>query len=143
MASYVIALLFVLGPIADILTNVWPWQFGNEQWRFGLVGVASNYLVSLIFGLLLWALVAAQCEHRTALRVITAVAAAGTLVLLVISVGFALDTIQLRNFVREEQRPLFKIGAVKTALKVLTSMLAMLLVAIGSFKAARHLGRGR
>ena len=142
-ASYVVALLFVLGPIADSMTNVWPWQFGSEQWRFGLVGVASNYLVSVVFGLLMAALVAGAAEQRTMLRVVGALAGVGAAVLVLVLAAYTLDTIQLRGYVREEQRPLFKIGAVKTFLKALTAALALVVLAAGCFKAARTLARGR
>ena len=138
-ASYVVALLFVLGPIADSLTNVWPWQLDNEQWRFGLVGVSSNYLVSVVFGLLMAAVIAGAAEQRTMLRVVGALAGAGAAVLVLVLAAFALDTIQLR----EEQVPMFKIGAVKTFLKVLTASLALVVLTVGCFKAAKTLARGR
>ena len=142
-ASYVVALLFVLGPIADSLTNVWPWQLDNEQWRFGLVGVSSNYLVSVVFGLLMAAVIAGAAEQRTMLRVVGALAGAGAAVLVLVLAAFALDTIQLRGYVREEQVPMFKIGAVKTFLKVLTASLALVVLTVGCFKAAKTLARGR
>ena len=143
VASYFIALLFVLGPIADSLTNVFPWQVSSEQWRFGLVGVTSNYLVSVVFGLLLAAFTAAAAEHRVMLRVIAITSVTGAAVLLLVCVAYVLDTVQLRPVVREEQVPFFRIGAVKSILKVLTSVVALVLLGIGCFKGARSPTRSR
>lgn len=136
LTAYVVAFLFVVSPLVDILTNVWPWDGGNPQWRFGLVGVTSNYLISMIFGLLLAALVAAAQGHRATLKVLGVVSVLTAVVLMVLCGSFVLDTLQLRTVVREEQRALFKVGAVKTALKVGASILALLVMAVGTWKAS-------
>ena len=136
VASYLTAFLFVLAPVVDILANVWPWDFGNEQWRFGLAGVTSNYLISLIFGLLMAAWIAGLREHRGMLFAVAGVSALVLLLLGVLTLLFVLDTIQVRTVVREEQLQLFKIGAVKTLFKVLASEAALLVLAVAAFKAA-------
>lgn len=140
MASYFVALMFIVLALADILTNAWPWDFGSEQWRFGMVGIASNYLMSIIFGLLLAALTAALAEHRQVLRVVAGLTGAGVVILMLLAFTFSLDTIQVRVLVSDERRQLFKIGAVKTLFKVLASVAAFAMVCVGSVQARRLLG---
>jgi hypothetical protein len=130
-----VALLFIVSPLVDVLTNVYPWGWGNEQWRFGFFGVTSNYLVSLIFGLLLAGMTAALAGHRGMLRATAVVAGLFAVVELVMCFGFVLDTIQVRMAVRPDQEHLFKIGAVKTAGKMGFCLIATACVSLGAFKA--------
>lgn len=134
-ASYVVALLFIVAPIMDVLTNVWPWGWGSEQWRFGTFLTTSNYLVSLIFGLLLAATTAAMAGHRALLRATAVVAGLFTVLVLLMCFGWVLDTIQVRMLVRPEQHALFKIGLIKTGGKMGFCLITLAAVSVGAFKA--------
>jgi hypothetical protein len=140
LASYLVALMFIILPVVDAATNAWPWSLGNEQWRFGAAAILSGYLISIIFGLLFLAAVARGSGHKLTLYLTSAVSGLFALVLLVFSISFILDTLQLRGVVREEQHEMFKIGAVKTGSKLALSMVAMIVLAIASFKAAKDVG---
>jgi len=142
-ASYLVALLFFVFPVVDILTNVWPWEFSGEQWRFGLAGITSNYLISLIFGLLWGACVAAALGHRAVLSAIGVLAGVGTLMLLLLTLTFTLDTLQVRNQVLDDQRALFVIGAFKTMGKIVAAMVTMLVLALNAFRAAKAASASR
>lgn len=137
LASYLVALLFVVSPMVDVMTNVWPWGWGSEQWRFGTFGTASNYLISLIFGLLLAATTAAWAGHRGMLRATAAVGGLFTVLVLLMCFGWMLDTIQVRMLVREDQHTLFKIGVIKTGMKMGFCLIALGAVSLGTFKAAK------
>src|SRR5512137_1497932 len=66
--AYGVGFLFVALPIIDTLTQVWPVALGSPTWRYGAVGLGSNYLVSLVFGMWLLCFVAAQrLDRRTLL----------------------------------------------------------------------------
>lgn len=140
LASYLVALMFIILPVVDAATNAWPWSLGNEQWRFGAAAILSGYLISIIFGLLFLAAVARGSGHKSTLYLTSAVSLLFALVLLVFSISFILDTFQVRNVVREEQFEMFKIGAAKTAFKLGLSLVATIVLAIASFKAAKDVG---
>ncbi len=139
VATYAVALFFVLSPIVDVVTNAWPINVGSEQWRFGFAGIASNYLVSALFGAMLAALLAAATGSRIMLRVIAALSIAAAVVLLVLVVGLLLDSIQLYGEVRPEDLQMFRIGALKSGAKIGAVMVVMAILALSCFRAARTL----
>jgi hypothetical protein len=136
LASWLIALMFIINPIVDAATNAWPFDFGNEQWRFGSAAIASGYLVSILFGLLLMSAIGVAKEHRATLLAVTGIAGLMALLLLGMSVGYVLDTFQVRPVVRDDQLAMFRIGAAKTAFKLGAALLGTLVLSIASFKAA-------
>jgi len=140
LVCYIIALTFMIASIVDVATNAWPWFIGNEQWRFGAVAILSNYLISIIFGVLLLAVLGVARATPGALYFVTAVSALVALFLFVIMIGYSFDTLQLMGSVREEQVEMFKIGAAKTLFKTLLFFTAALAMSIASFKAARDVG---
>jgi hypothetical protein len=140
LASWLIALLFVINPIVDAATNAWPFYPASVEWRFASTGILSNYFVSILFGLLMMGAIAVAKQQRTVLRLVGGVSGLLALFLLVASVSYGFDTLQLRPVVREEQLPMFRIGAVKTAFKIGGAVLGTVLLALGAFKAARDAG---
>ncbi len=138
VAAYAVAVLFILSPLVDVLTNIYPTDLGSMQWRFGAIGILSNYLISGVFGLLLATLVAALLGHRTLLRISAIVDLATAAVLLGITLLFALDVLQLRSTVRPEAGEMFRIGALKASLKILMTAVALLLLGIRALKASRE-----
>lgn len=137
-ATYAVAAFFVLSPIMDVFTNSWPVAVGQEEWRFGFVGVLSNYLVSVLFGMILASLLAATAGHRTMLKVLGWLAWATVAFLVITVLALILDTLQLRPAVRADAVTMFKIGAVKTAVKITAVIVVLALLAIGCRRAARE-----
>lgn len=137
-AAYVVAILFIITPLIDVVTNVWPMEPGNIQWRFGFFGVASNYLVSGLFGVLLLALAAAWAAQRGVMMVAIILAAFGGLLLLGLALLYGLDVLQLRSNVRPEAEFPFKVGAMKSFFKMVTTGLALLMIAVGTWKARKE-----
>lgn len=137
VAAYVVAAVFLLSPLIDVATNIYPTDLGSMQWRFGAFGILSNYLISAVFGLLLASLVAALSGHRLVLRACAALDGLTALVLFGLTLLFALDVLQLRSTVRPEATEMFRIGALKASFKVALVAVALLLMGIGSFRATR------
>jgi len=92
-----IAVLFILWPIVDTLSQAWPMQLGNPAWRYGAIGLGANYLISALFGLLALSVAAAFGARRRTLRVLAAVEGVVAVLLLVVAVGFLLDALQVRR----------------------------------------------
>jgi len=134
-ATYLVAGLFVLTMLIDVVTNVWPPDPGDIQWRFGFFGVASNYLISGLFGMLLLAAAAVWAGHRRMMTTACVLAAVAGLLLLGFAALYALDVLQLRNNVRPEAEFPFRVGALKSFFKMVTTSLALLVIARGTWKA--------
>jgi MFS family permease len=137
VAVYAVAAVFLLSPLIDVVTNTYPTDLGSMQWRFGAIGILSNYIISAVFGLLLATLVAAVLGHRLVLRVSAVVNVVTAVVLFLITLLFGLDVLQLRQAVRPEAGEMFRIGALKASFKIATTAVALLLLGIGAFRAAR------
>jgi hypothetical protein len=138
MAAYVVAAVFLLSPLVDVVTNVYPTDIGNMQWRFGAIGILSNYLISGVFGLLLATLVAAFLGHRGVLRTSAVIDLVVAALLLALMLLFALDVLQLRQTVRPEAGEMFKIGALKASLKLLMTAAALAVLGVRALKASRE-----
>lgn len=134
-ATYLVAGLFILTMLMDVVTNVWPPDPGDIQWRFGFFGVASNYLISGLFGTLLLAGAAAWAGQRRMMLVAALLAAVSGGLLLICAAVYALDVLQLRGNVRPEAEFPFKVGALKSFLKMLATSVALLVIGWGSWKA--------
>lgn len=138
-AAYAVALFFVLSPIADVITNAWPLNLGNEQWRYGFAGITSNYLVSVLFGAILASLVAAAAEHRLLLKILGISLAVCAGLLFIMLIGLTLDAFQMISIVRPEQLGMFKIGAAKAAMKIGAVSGVMIILSISCIRAGKTL----
>lgn len=140
--AYAVAALFVLSPLADVLTSVWPLLLGNPQWRYGAVGLGANYLISAVFGALGLTAIAAVRGHTRFLKVLAILDLVCALVLLIATFGFALDALQMRASVPKDNPRtvyMFDAGAAKAALKYLFGAVVLVSLALASRRAARSM----
>lgn len=138
-AAYAVTIVFIITPIADIVTNVWPLEPGSVQWRFGFFGVTSNYLVAPMFGLLMLVVIAAIAEHTGMLLMGVVLSAVTGVLVLLSTLIYGLDVLQLRNAVRPEAEFAFRVGSAKSLFKLTATSIALLVLAIGGFRAWRAL----
>jgi hypothetical protein len=131
---YLTAVLFIVTPIVDAITNVWPVQLGNESWRFGFTGAAANYLVSAVFGITVLCLAAAFFVNRLVLRIGAVVALLSCLLLLALLADFLLAAISFRQLVPLEQMSSFSMGVGKATLKYLTATLVLFVTSFAAYK---------
>jgi hypothetical protein len=138
--AYGVALLFIVLPIVDTLAQVWPPAFGSASWRYGAVGLGANYLISVLFGLLLSSLVAGWRQHRRTLRWLAIVNGVFAVLAVIAAIAFALDVLQLRPGLPRDNPValrLFDLGAEKAVFKYLVSAVALVWVGLGARNAAR------
>jgi hypothetical protein len=136
--AYAVALLFALFPFIDTLAQVWPLGLDSPSWRYGAIGLGANYTISVLFGVLGLALVAALRQHRRVLLAVTVVSGVGALLALVAALGFLLDAFQVRSGVpRDDPRTLwlFDVGAAKATAKYLLSAGVLAWLALTGWKA--------
>ena len=144
--AYGVGLLFVILPIVDTLAQSWPIGLGNPSWRYGTVGLGANYLISFVFGMWLLCWVAAARLHRRTLLILTILTWVAAALVLIGTLGFVLDVLQLRPGVpRDPPRALwvFDVGAEKAVLKYLASAVVLAWIAVASRRALRGIpGQG-
>jgi hypothetical protein len=122
----------------DFGANVWPWQPGSLQWRFGAVGLFAGPLASLVLGVFLLMAGAWTLKHRRIQRTLAILSALLVVLLLLTMIGFTLDAVQMRASVREEsQRPLSS-AVVQAGVKYLIIMLALTALSWLAWPASRE-----
>ncbi len=139
---YAVGFLFVLLPIVDTFAQVWPLSFGNPTWRYGTVGIGANYLISVLFGMLLLCLVAGQGGHRRTLKVLMWLNLLGAVVALAGTASFVLDALQVRATIPRDNAQamrMFNIGAEKAVLKYLLSEVVLLWLAFSCWRVVRQM----
>jgi hypothetical protein len=109
----------------DFGANVWPWQPGSIQWRFGSVGLFASPLASLVMGMFLLSAGAWTLRHRRVQRLLAMFSGLLVVLLLLVLAGFTLDAVQMRAAVREESQGPLSSVVVQAALKYLIIMLAL------------------
>jgi hypothetical protein len=131
---YLVAILLIVTPLVDIMAQVWPLHLGAMGWRYSVTGLAANYVLTPVMGLAFACLIAATREHRRALGILAVVCAAGALLLLIASVDFTLDAMQVQYTATRTPEELsnFQVGAAKAILKHLTSAAALAWLALAS-----------
>jgi hypothetical protein len=138
--AYGVAILFVALPIVDTLSQVLPLSPGNAGWRYGVVGLGSNYLVSILFGMLLWSYLASLQLHRRTLRALAIVNAVVAVLMIVAAMGFFLDAAQVRaTLPKDNFRSLrmFDLGAAKAVFKYVVAAPVLGWIAVASWRATR------
>lgn len=113
---YFAALLIVL-PAADFATNVWPFRFGDIQWRFGTVGLLSGFTLTPLLGIAGAVLAAALLELTAVQRVIAVLSVGAAVILVVAQPLFILDWLQMRPGAPPEAVGSMDVGSVKAILK--------------------------
>ena len=93
---YLMGGLMIALPTIDLLLSVSPMRFGAAAWRFGAGGILTKGLLTPFLGLMIWFMAAWFLEHRVMLRVLAAIAAVASILLVLMSVSFALDALQMR-----------------------------------------------
>lgn len=140
-AGYLILTMAALFPLIDIASGLMPPQFGNATWRFGAVGLFSNYAMGLSLELLLLAVLAALSNHRRVLLVLGVLSVLLAVTLLGSSLLFVLDALQTRARVTPAMLQRFDFATGGAIVKLVLYAVANLILARGEFLAARRLGR--
>lgn len=134
--AYLAAALFITTSLADMLTLAWPPNPGAVAWRFGTVGAASNYVLTLYFGIALLCWTAAFFGDARTLRISAVFSLSTGLVLLLLLGDFGMSALQLRRGVPEAEVAAYRIGTVKACIKYLMFAVALLLTGIFAWRAA-------
>lgn len=140
---YFVAFLFILFPLVDFGLNVWPLRFGDVSWRYGAVGLLSQFFITPLLGLALaWAIAEANDDRGTRLF-LSILCAVGAVFLAIALVGFALDVVQVGATVSPERVSGFRIGAIRSMLKQSLMIVALAWFAVAGWRTERARRGGR
>ena len=136
---YALALLLFLQPFAETASTVWPFRFGEVGWRFAAVGILYTMLPTLLFALLVAAIAAYLLGHRTALRVDGVIAMVLGVGILLLTVGFVLDAVQLRRIVRPEAKGGYDLTVIKALVTAALALVGCAMLGVATFRSGRRL----
>jgi hypothetical protein len=123
---YLVAIVLVAIPALDFLMSVPAVNFGSVQWRFAAAGLLSGYTLTPILGIGLGFVVASLVKQdRVQLALVILCLAIGV-ALLIISVGFVFDALQLRVSIPADERAAFNSAWRRALLKHLLSAITLL-----------------
>lgn len=119
----------------DYLATVWPFAPGSPGWRYGAVGIYSQFVITPLIAAAFAILLATLRGDAGARRLFSLVLVVAGGAVLVSLLGFSLDFLQSRREVTDpaQQRTLL-MGAAKAALKLGISAVAGLWLGIAALR---------
>ena len=112
LPAYFVASLLILFPLVDTAAGWRPLNPLDLQWRFGVVGLASQALLTPLLGMLLLQAIASYAKHARIQRVLGVLAWTFSIVCLAASALFTLDALSVRNLIDDEARSAYYISYV-------------------------------
>ena len=123
LPSYIATFSLILFPLLDQLMQLVPTaKLQDPRWRFGALGLLSNVFVLPVFGLMIVLLLTSLYEDRTFERVVSVLALATSLVLIVLTGLFALDAIQVRGMMRPQALSSWAVATSTALVKLIATM---------------------
>lgn len=142
-AAYLIA-LGMLGPLISPQIGVWDSSlFGTTSWRYGLFGLIVGNQFYLMIALALVAAAASVRLHRRVLLLVAVISAIMSLLLLVGTPLFILDTLQLRRGMAPGMFLRVRQGAAQATAQVALALPVFLVMAFACWKARRAIAGTR
>lgn len=135
--AYFISVLLILFAYIDFVLNIWPLNPAEARWRFGSVGVFSSYTVWLLLGFLLLLWFAQSAGNHGLLKLVAVLCLLEAVVLLLATLAFPLDVLQLKRDVPPADLWTFQAAAGRTVLKNLLSIIGFLWLGVAGFRSAR------
>jgi hypothetical protein len=135
-ALYLAAAVVLLTAVADAVSNAWPFALGTAQWRYGAIGLASNFLLTALLGVIIAVGTAAWRGHAVVLRLGGPVLVVVALLLVAAALAFTLDAVTLYRQVPDDDMRQFRIGAIKAVGKYLTTAAVLAVTGLGAWRSA-------
>jgi hypothetical protein len=134
-AYFVAALLFLI-TLVDYLGNAWPFRPGEVDWRYGVVGMISTYLLSPLLGCLIASATAAWLPQPRVSRLLGVLLWIGALLLLVALASFVLDSLQVRGAAAPAARWVTTTSFLLASAKILAAAIGLMILGRGNWRAA-------
>ena len=134
-AYFVSALLFLI-TLVDYLGNAWPFLPGEVDWRYGVVGMISTYLLSPLLGCLIASATAAWLPQPKVSRLLGVLMWLGALLLLAALAVFVLDSIQVRSAAAPGARWVTTTSFLLASAKIFAAAIGLMVLGRGNLRAA-------
>jgi hypothetical protein len=138
---YLCVFLFLAIPAIQSVTQLWPLQVGNIQWRFTAATIGSTALVLPSAGMVLWAAVARATGNRAGQLTLGILSTVLVVALLAGTGNFVLDALQLREIVPTGAMSGFLATAARILLLCTLFIVAFTWVAVTCFTGRRPAAR--
>jgi hypothetical protein len=135
--AYVVAVVLILLPLAEVLASTSPWRLFDARWRFGFFGVISNALLLPATGLFIAFVAATLFNQKTVRRIIGFIAAVAALICSIGLAVFVLDALQTRAAVRPEMQSNFSTAAIAAGARVIVSLIVCAVIARAALARSR------
>lgn len=137
---YVAGFLMLALPLGDLASNVWPPRMGQVEWRFGTLGLMAGFLLTPVLGVFMIAASAALLEHRVVQRVLAILNITAAVLMIGLTVIFALDWLQFRATIPPEGQGTMDLGSAKALAKDAVVALVLLWLGIVGWRISRRHG---
>jgi uncharacterized membrane protein YraQ (UPF0718 family) len=134
---YLLALVLLLQPLIETVAATWPVRPSLVGWRFAFIGIFYTMLPTVLVGLLIAAGAAYLLRHRGVLQVVAVLAVLLGGVIVLLTVSFGLDALQMRKLVRPEAKGGFDMASIKALLTAGIATIACIALAFGGFRTGR------
>jgi len=129
-AGYLIGALLFIVPLADALLRVLPTQFGNERWRFQVLGGLSSLTLVPLIGLLVGLLAASYIGSARVRRSIGILCVALAVLFLIVVALFIADFLNVRStFPPNVQHPA-TVATTVAAVKLFATIIVLALLGL-------------
>jgi hypothetical protein len=123
-AGYFVSFLLVVTPVFDWVTNITPIRPASVDWRYGVTGLLSGFLLTPLLGMALASLIAVAGNERRQRLTVSAMSLMGGLFLLLLIPLFLLDFFQLRASMPASEIGFYDASGFKALLKHVTCAVA-------------------
>ena len=134
-AYFVAALLFLI-TMVDYLGNAWPFRPGEVDWRYGVTGMVSTYLLSPLLGCVIASATAAWLPQPRMSRLLGVIMWVGALLLLGALAAFVLDSLQVRSAAAPEARWVTTTSFLLASAKIFLAAVGLIILGRGNLRAA-------
>lgn len=136
--GYLILIITAAVPLFDFGSALWPLHFADPTWRFGVLGLSSNYGIALVGELFLIFALALFLNDRKVLLTLGILTAIGVVLTLGCLGAFALDALQTKARVTPQTVKRFEWAAAEATVKLLLVLFASFVLSRSAFRAARR-----
>lgn len=124
--SYIATFSLMLFPLVDQVMQLVPTaKLHDPRWRFGATGLLSNIFVLPVFSLMVILFLTSFYEDRVLQRIVSLLALIASLVLLVLTGLFVLDSIQSRGMMRPQAMSSWAVATSTAVVKLVVAVVAM------------------
>ncbi len=134
---YLLALVLLAQPLIETAAATWPLRPGLVGWRFAFTGIFYTMLPTTMVALLIAAGAAFLLGHRGVLRTVAVLTVILGAIVVLLTVSFGLDALQMRKLVRQEAKSGFDAASLKAVLTAAFAVIACVTLSVGGFRASR------